>query len=243
MDCPRCIPVIVAAGKGCRMKSELKKQYMALDSTPVLVLTLKVFDRHDSMDDIVLVVPEEDHIWILKHIIRPYGFAARPIHLVAGGETRQQSVFNGIKKAACLTENLSGSLVFIHDGVRPFISPDLITRLKEVAVHRGGCIPVLAVTDTLKQVAPDNQIQKTLARDQIYRAQTPQVFRLDLILKAFEHARITGFEGTDDASVMEHAGFVVCTTPGSAANIKLTTPNDLVLARHIMESQLLSGAC
>jgi 2-C-methyl-D-erythritol 4-phosphate cytidylyltransferase len=236
MDCIRRIPVIVAAGKGCRMGSDIKKQYLILDSIPVLTRTLQVFDRHDPMDDIILVVAQEDHGWCRKNIVQPYGFTRR-IHLVAGGKTRQESVLKGIKKAGLLTDNPAASLVLIHDGVRPFVTADLINHLMDIAMLKGGCIPVLAATDTLKQVTWDNRIQNTLDRGLIYRAQTPQVFRLDLIAKAFEHAEATGFVGTDDASVMEHARFAVHTTPGSDANIKLTTPHDLILARHIIKTR------
>lgn len=234
MDGIRCIPIIVAGGKGSRMGAQVKKQYLILDGLPVLVRTLKVFDHHAGLDPTILVVPEKDRAWCQKNLIQPRGFA-RPIHLVSGGGTRQESVLNGIRKAESLAGNPARTLVLIHDGVRPFVPRDLIDTLMETAVREGGCIPVLAVVDTLKQVGLDRRIQKTLSRDQVYQAQTPQVFRLDLISRAFEHARDSGFTGTDDSSVMEHAGFVVCAIPGSAVNIKLTTPYDLVLAHHILD--------
>jgi 2-C-methyl-D-erythritol 4-phosphate cytidylyltransferase len=236
VDGIRRIPVIVAGGKGCRMGSQTKKQYLMLDKIPVLTRTLMVFDRQGAMDDIVLVIPEEDREWIQKNVIRPYGFT-RPVHLVSGGRTRQESVFNGIRKAGLLADAHDRTLVFIHDGVRPFVTRELIDHLMNTAIQKGGCIPVLAVTDTLKQVDSDRRILKTLNRDRIFRAQTPQVFRLDLILQALEHARATGFTGTDDASIMAHAGFVVHTITGSDVNIKLTTPHDLVLARQLINRQ------
>lgn len=234
MDGIRCIPVIVAGGKGRRMGEQVKKQYLMLDGLPVLVRTLKVFDRHAGLDPAILVVPEKDRSWCQKNLIQPHGFV-RPIHLVSGGGTRQESVRNGIRKAESLAGDPVRTLVLIHDGVRPFVPQDLIDSLMETAVRKGGSIPVLAVADTLKQVGLDSRIQKTLNRDQVFRAQTPQVFRLDLILKAFEHAQDSGFTGTDDSSLMEHAGFAVYAIPGSAGNIKLTTPQDLELARHILE--------
>jgi 2-C-methyl-D-erythritol 4-phosphate cytidylyltransferase len=238
MDGIRRIPVIVAGGKGCRMGSQTRKQYLMLDKIPVLTRTLMVFDRQEAMDEIVLVIPETDRAWIQKNVIRPYGFT-RPIHLVSGGRTRQESVFNGIRKAGYLADDPACTLVLIHDGVRPFVTHELIDQLMERAIQKGGCIPVLAVTDTLKQVDSDRRIQKTLDRNRIYRAQTPQVFCLDLILQAFEHARSTRFTGTDDASIMEHAGVVVHTITGSAANIKLTTPHDLVLAHQLINRQII----
>lgn len=238
MDGIRRIPVIVAGGKGCRMGSQTKKQYLMLDNIPVLTRTLRVFDRQGAMEDIVLVIPDADRAWIQKNVIRPYGFA-RPVHLVSGGRTRQESVFNGIRKAVYLADAPDRTLVLIHDGVRPFVTPELIDHLMDMAIQKGGCIPVLAVTDTLKQVDSDRRIQKTLDRNRIYRAQTPQVFRLDLILQALEHARSTGFTGTDDASIMEHAGFIVHTITGSDDNIKLTTPHDLMLAHQLFNRQIV----
>jgi 2-C-methyl-D-erythritol 4-phosphate cytidylyltransferase len=238
MDGLRRIPVIVAGGKGCRMGSQTRKQYLMLDKVPVLTRTLMVFDRLEAMDDIVVVIPETDRAWIQEHLIRPYGFT-RHIHLVSGGGTRQESVFNGIRKAANLADGPDRALVLIHDGVRPFVTPEQIDHLIGMAIQKGGCIPVLSLTDTLKQVDSDNRIQNTLDRDRIYRAQTPQVFRLDLILQAFEYALTTGFAGTDDASIMEHAGFVVYTIIGSAANIKLTTPHDLLLAHQFITRQIV----
>lgn len=234
MDRTKRIPIIVAAGKGCRMGGVTKKQYLDLDDIPVLTRTIMVFDRHDAMDDIMVVVPKEDLAYCRTNIIQPYAFSKK-IHLVAGGQTRQISVVNGISRAVRLCDAAPGSLVLIHDGVRPFVSSDLINRLMDIAAGKGGCIPVLCVNDTLKLTDQNRQVQKTLDRNQIFRAQTPQVFRLDLIRRAYAFAVKTHFSGTDDASVMEHADFAVFTTPGSSENIKLTTPDDLVLARCIMD--------
>jgi 2-C-methyl-D-erythritol 4-phosphate cytidylyltransferase len=238
VDSIQRIPVIVAGGKGCRMGSQTRKQYLMLDKVPVLTRTLMVFDRLEAVPDIVLVIPQSDLAWTRKKLIRPYGFTRR-IHLVSGGRTRQDSVFNGIRKAGDLADDLDSTLVLIHDGVRPFVTPELIDHLVGMAIQTGGCIPVLSVTDTLKQVDLEHRVQKTLDRDLIYRAQTPQVFRLGLILQAFEHARATGFSGTDDASIMEHAGFVVHTIAGSSDNIKLTTPYDLALAHQLITRQIV----
>jgi len=234
MGRPKRIPVIVAAGRGCRMGGDTKKQYLVLDKIPVLTRTIMVFDHHDAMDDIIVVVPENDQAFCRKNIIQPYAFS-RKIHVVAGGQTRQSSVVNGLNRAARLCDAAPGSLVLIHDGVRPFVGPDLINRLVDIAARKEGCIPALGVNDTLKLVDGNRQVQKTLDRNRIFRAQTPQVFRLDLIRRAYEFAAKTQFSGTDDASVMEHANFPVFTTPGKNENIKLTTPDDLSLARCIME--------
>lgn len=230
------IPIVVAAGRGIRMGGHTRKQYLVLDKQPVLTRTLDRFERHGAMDRIILVVPEQDMDMCRTQMIQPWGGTC-PVHLVAGGGHRQESVQNGIDKAMALVRDPARCLVLIHDGVRPFVSGHLMDQLMQTAVQTGACIPALAVTDTLKQVDTRGCIVKTVDRTRMFRAQTPQVFRLDLISQAMTRAADTGFDGTDDASIMEHAGFRVETVPGDPANIKLTTPHDLVLARHILALQ------
>lgn len=230
------IPIIVAAGQGKRMGGQIKKQYLVLDKQPVLIRTLSQFDRHGAMNRVILVVPEKEMDVCRTQMIAPQKFTC-PVHLVPGGKNRQMSVQNGIDRAMSLVPDPARCLVLIHDGVRPFVSHHLMDQLIQAAIETGGCIPVLPVTDTLKQVDARGRIVKTVDRSQMFRAQTPQVFRLDLISQALTHAVETGFNGTDDASVMEHAGLKVGTIPGDPANIKLTTPHDLLLARHILSLQ------
>lgn len=232
----QCIPIVVAAGQGIRMGGQTKKQYLVLDKQPVLIRTLDQFDRHGGMDRIILVVPEKDMDICRTQMIKPRELTC-PVHLVAGGKNRQESVQNGIDKTMALVRDPALCLVLIHDGVRPFVPHQLMDQLMQTAIQTGGCIPVLPVTDTLKQVDTRGWIIKTVDRSRMFRAQTPQVFRLDLISQALNHAVNTGFIGTDDASVMAHAGFKVGTIPGDPANIKLTTSHDLVLARHILALQ------
>ncbi len=232
----QCIPIIVAAGRGTRMGSDIRKQYLILDNLPVLVRTLEVFDRHPDMDRIIVVLPETDLDFCRLQMIQPRKFYC-PVHLTPGGRNRQQSVANGVQKALALADDPQRTLVLIHDGVRPFVSGKLLNRLTRTAIQTGGCIPVLPVTDTLKKVDDRNRILQTVDRGRMFQAQTPQVFRLDRISLALERAGSSGFIGTDDASIMEHAGFEVTTIPGDPANIKLTTPHDLALARYLILSQ------
>lgn len=228
------IAIIVAGGKGLRMQSPQKKQYMDLGGIPVLTRTLQAFDRHERIHDIILVIPSQDRDYCRDAIVHPFGFKI-PLYFVEGGITRQDSVFNGLKKARELCEIPDTTFVLIHDGVRPFVEPQIISDCLDGALGQGACIPVLKIMDTLKQVSDQGQIVQTLDRDLLYRAQTPQVFRLDLVLKAFDHARATAFTGTDDASLLEHAGIPVVVTPGSSFNIKLTTLEDLALGRYLLE--------
>lgn len=228
----RHIVIIVAAGKGVRMHSREKKQYLKLDKVPVLTRTIAVFDSHEKISDIILVLPEADRAFCMDSLIEPYGIQT-PIHLVDGGATRQESVFNGLEKACDLSQETNTSLVLIHDGVRPLVDGALIDDCIAKAVINGACIPAVKITDTVK-IVEGTQISKTLDRELLFLAQTPQVFRLDLIFKAYIHARGDSFSGTDDASIMEYAGLPVFITKGSLSNIKLTTPEDLSLARYFL---------
>lgn len=235
MNTFRHIAIIVAGGKGQRMQSRQKKQYLELAKIPILTRTITVFDSHEKIDDIILVVPEADRKFCRETILEPFCFTT-PLHLVAGGIRRQESVFNGLKKACKISLDLGKTMVLIHDGVRPFIGKTLIDDCIAKAIINGACIPAVKITDTVKKVLEGQQIAKTLDRDCLYKAQTPQVFRLDLVLKAYEHAKITSFAGTDDASLMEHAGLPVFVTKGSLFNIKLTTPEDLSLADYFLNT-------
>jgi 2-C-methyl-D-erythritol 4-phosphate cytidylyltransferase len=235
MDSFRHLAIIVAAGKGLRMQSRKKKQYLELDKIPVLTRTITAFDSHEKIDNIILVLPAEDRRFCSDFLITPFGFQT-PIHLVNGGTTRQESVSNGLRKVGKLSPSFEKTIALIHDGVRPFIDKVLIDDCIKKAVVTGACIPAVKITDTVKVVLNRDKISKTLDRDLLFQAQTPQVFRLDLILKAFAHARDTSFIGTDDASIMEHAGFSVSITTGSSFNIKLTTPGDLLLANYLLNT-------
>ncbi len=235
MDKFRVIALIVAAGKGLRMQSTLKKQYMVLAGLPVLTRTLKAFDSFSLVDEIILVLPETDMDFCRDTLVEPFGFKT-PIHIVAGGATRQDSVSNGLSKIAEISDRHEETLVLIHDGVRPFVQPSLVEACVERAISSGACIPAIPVSDTVKEVLSGDIISKTLDRNLLYRAQTPQVFRLDLVLSAYSQAKKHGFLATDEASVLENAGIPVFIVPGSFFNIKLTTQDDLVMARFLLKT-------
>jgi 2-C-methyl-D-erythritol 4-phosphate cytidylyltransferase len=236
MDSIQCFPIVVAGGRGTRMGGDIPKQFLILENLPVLVRALAVFDRYPGMDAIIVVVPASDLDFCRTQIL-PHRKFRCSVHLTAGGQSRQESVKNGVSRALGLANDPGQTLVFIHDGVRPFVSPALMDRLMHTAFQTGACIPVVPVTDTLKQVDGRHRIVQTVDRSRLFQAQTPQVFCLDRIAFALDHAQATGFAGTDDASVMAHAGFDVTTVAGDPANIKLTTPHDLALARHFLGSQ------
>ncbi len=226
----KLIAVIVAGGRGLRMNSKIKKQYMNFAGLPVLTRTVQVFTTCSCIDDIVLVVPEQDMDFCHDDILLPYGLDGKVI-VVPGGDRRQDSVKNGLIVAEELTSSLRNTLVLIHDGVRPFTDHLLIKRCIAGALeHHGACVPALSVHDTLKKSDGQGFVSDTVARDNIYQVQTPQVFDLDIILAAHDYAEKEHFSGTDDASLVEKLGEKVFITRGSKKNFKITTKGDLDLA-------------
>ncbi len=218
----------MAGGDGRRMKSTLRKQYLAFGGRPILGHTLSAFLQCRAIRRIFLVVPETDLAYCRDHILSLFD-DRRAIELVPGGAERQASVYNGLAAAGGLAE-----VAAIHDGVRPFIQADLIARCIAGAEACGACMPGIPAVDTLKQVDAAGIIEKTLDRSRIWCAQTPQAFRYDLIREAHEFARARGIVETDDAALLERMGRPVRMIPGCRFNLKITTPEDLALAPAIM---------
>jgi 2-C-methyl-D-erythritol 4-phosphate cytidylyltransferase len=216
--------LIVAAGQGKRMGADLPKQYLKLAGKPILFYTLKGFDRCTSITHIILTAPEADLKYCQNEIIGPANLH-KPVTLVAGGTRRQDSVYNGLNAMAA-----AEGVVSIHDGVRPFFSNDLINACITGANKYGACIPAIPVFDTLKRVDTNHRICATLPRDQLYMAQTPQTFRLPLIIRAHAEALRQGWQATDDASLVERMGEPVHIVQGLRENLKITTPEDLAWA-------------
>lgn len=220
--------IIVAAGKGLRMNKDVPKQYLALTGRPILGHTLLVFDTCDRIDEVLVVIPAGDFDFCQKSVIAPRHLQ-KPISLVAGGDRRQDSVYNGLKALDQKTD-----LVVIHDGVRPFVKPDELEACIDGAIQFGACILGIPASDTLKRVDGAGIIDATLARENIWLVQTPQVFKYDLILKAHEAAKRDGVSGTDDAFLAERLGVEVRIITGNKNNIKITTREDLAVARAIL---------
>lgn len=222
--------IIVAAGKGIRMNDIVRKQYFTLAGRPILCHTVQVFDTCIEIDKIFLVVPEEDFDFCHKNIILPLKLQKK-VNLVQGGKERQDSVYNGI-----LAVDNKDCIVVIHDGVRPFVRPEQLAACIKCAKECGACILGIPAFDTLKRVNSAGFIDKTLDRESIWLAQTPQAFQYDLIKKAHENARREGYTGTDDALLVERLGKDVKVINGSRCNIKITTQEDLMLARAMLET-------
>jgi 2-C-methyl-D-erythritol 4-phosphate cytidylyltransferase len=221
--------VIVAAGSGLRMNSETKKQYMLLGGIPILTRTAMAFCAIEDVGKIILVVPDNDREYCKSELIDPYGLSNR-IDIIAGGNQRQDSVFNGLNyiRNTFVAAGMD-AVVLIHDGVRPFIHRNIIKNCIKNVTFSSACVPGIGIADTIKQVLPDLTVQKTISREHLYLIQTPQCFYLNPILAAFEYAIKTSFWGTDDASIFEHFGGKVQVIKGSKLNIKITTREDLTL--------------
>jgi len=214
--------IIVAAGKGTRMGSEMPKQYMTIAGKTILDTTLYKFQKSNEIDEIILVVNKEDLDYVNSEIALSYD---KITHVIPGGKTRTDSVFEGIKAV----RNDCGILL-IHDGVRPFVSYNLISTCVENAALYKACIPVIDVVDTIKEVSKDGFVQKTLNRTQLKSVQTPQSFDFDTIRECYFNAVMEDETFTDDASIVEYYGYKVKTIEGLPRNIKITTSLDLRVA-------------
>jgi len=220
--------IIVAGGKGIRMGTAVRKQYMLLAGKPIVCHTLEVFDACPCIEEIYLVVPPDDlttcaEKWISSLTLH------KKIHLVAGGNERQDSVYRGIQAISARR----CEIVVIHDAVRPFVSSHIIESCVAEARVSGACIVGMPAMDTAKLVN-SGRIERTLDRSAIWMAQTPQAFNLNLIRTAHEKARLERFMGTDDAMLVERLGHQIRIIPGSRLNMKITTPEDLSLAEGII---------
>lgn len=216
--------VIVAGGSGTRMGGSIAKQFMMLADKPILLRTVETFLSLSPSVELIIVVPAalRDH-W--KELCRERKLTFRHT-LVTGGITRFHSVKNALKYVE------PGALVAVHDGVRPFATKEFIESMYEVAEEKGAVIPVVKVSDSLREL--DQNGSHPVNRDNYIAVQTPQVFRSDLLLKAYNKAYSPVF--TDDASVVESIGEKVHFADGLATNIKITKPEDMVLAQALLTS-------
>lgn len=199
------------------------KQFLSLEGVPVFVHTLRKFVAADAIDQIYLALRAEDMERAQKDISREH--FTRPVRVVSGGPTRQETVARALAQAPEMTE-----LVIVHDAVRPFVQLEMIRRVLEAAGKEGAAILGIPSVDTVKQVERQ-VILGTIPRERIVLAQTPQAFRFSLIQEAFARAAADGFHGTDESSLVERLGYTVTVLMGSDRNIKITKPSDLPVAR------------
>lgn len=227
MKTRRNIALVLAAGTGNRFGGNLPKQFADLSGKQVVMYCLEIFERCNLVDEIVLVVPEDYLVHASQRIVDRSGLK-KINKITAGGETRQQSALAGL--SAC---HPGGDLVIIHDAVRPLLRMSLLRMTIEKAAESGAAIMAVPSKESVKLV-DDQTIVKTLIRDTIWMAQTPQVFRFDRILEAHRRAEAAGNEATDDAELYEQYCGSVAVVHGSYDNIKITTAGDLALARELL---------
>lgn len=232
--------VIVSAGKGLRFMEGKsirpdhgKKQFTFLGGKPILAHTLEKFETCPLVRSIYLVVGQEDMDYCLKEIIEKNKFQ-KVSKIIPGGKRRQESVKNGIDALPKDTD-----IVAIHDGVRPFVTKAMLEDSIHSAGRYGAVILAMPVKETIKISNSDGTVLKTLDRESLWQIQTPQTFQVNVIREAYYRATEDGFIGTDDASLVERLGVKVHILPGSYTNIKITTPEDLLLANLFLEMNTL----
>ncbi len=234
LDATRTVAIIPAAGSGVRMGNGRAKQFLNIDGKPLLAATLRPFELCRSIDAVIIVVPSSDLDYCRKEIVEKFKFEKVKL-VVAGGNTRQDSVRLGLEAAGH-----NYDLALIHDGVRPVISENFIESLIEAAKTNGAVISGLPAKETVKEVDNGDKVVGTYDRSRIWLVQTPQVFRYKEILaahiKAFEES---WEEATDDSALIERVGIPVTVVEGSEQNIKVTTPNDLELARYFLKMEFI----
>ena len=221
--------IVPAAGKGARFKSVITKPLVNLDRKPILIHTLSILSKHRLIKDIIVVSNKKD-LQMLKAKIKQFKLS-KIKKIIIGGSTRRQSVENALSWVdnAC-------DFVLVHDGVRPFINKEIISSVISAAKKFGAAIVAVPVKPTIKKVNPLNlKVRCTLDRSTLWEIQTPQVFRKDIILKAYN--RFKDRKALDDAYLIEKLGIAVKVVRGSYKNIKITTPEDLIFAKAIMKKK------
>lgn len=221
--------IIVAAGSGRRFGSETPKQFLKLAGKQIIFHTLERFENCVLVNEIILVLSESE--------IESFQIHAAPHNLpklkavVAGGSTRAASVLNGLKTI----DFDKTEIIVVHDGARPLVKSIEITQTIEKAIETGAACLVAPVTDTIKEISPDNKIIGTIERAKLRRALTPQSFRADVLRRAFDNIDLSSEQATDESFLVEQLGIKVSIVEGSSQNIKITVPEDLLLAEMILK--------
>ena len=220
-----CSAVIVAAGSGKRMGADRPKQFLELCGKTIIERTAAVFGGCSAVDEIIIVSGKSG----IDECRALLSFLNKPVKYVLGGSERYESVYNGL---SALDERCQ--IVIVHDGVRPFVTEDIISSSVTAAEKYGACAVGVRTKDTVKICGRDGFVLSTPVRDNVYSIQTPQTFKRDVIMKAYDYAFKNGIFGTDDSALAENAGFRVKIIEGSYDNIKITTPDDLLVGEKIL---------
>ena len=223
--------IIPVAGSGKRFTGAEPKQFLEIAGQPVVAITLKNILAVHQINIVVVICAKSAHNQIIKITSSIAGFSNRGM-IVEGGKERQDSVFNGLKALSDDTE-----IVLVHDGVRPLISGKILSNSIRVAGREGACVAAVRVKDTIKRVK-DGLVVETLNRDELWQIQTPQTARYEWLMAAHISAREYNFYSTDEAALLVWIGFPVRVIPGDYNNIKITTPEDMEIARLLFKESL-----
>jgi 2-C-methyl-D-erythritol 4-phosphate cytidylyltransferase len=229
------VAIIAAAGQGERLGGRRAKQFLELAGTPVIIHTLKRFEQCAAINEVFVVLPAHEAASFLT-LAAKYGLR-KLSRVVTGGPTRAESVWRGLQAIRAATANI----VAVHDGVRPFVTPEEIARTVEAAEMSGAAILAAPAIDTIKEIE-DGEVLRTLARAQLRHALTPQCFRYTLLRRAYEEAGdLSTTDITDDSSLVERLGARVRIVEGDARNIKITRPEDITLAELFLKQMSDDG--
>lgn len=223
--------LLPCAGQGKRMGGTVSKPFLEVMGRPLLTYTLDRFQGHLLIDEIILIVRAEAVDYCRREIVDKYGYS-KVKAVVAGGVERQDSVANGL---ACL--DAGAEWVVIHDAVRPLVTGDTIARAVRTAFDKGNAVVGVPVKDTIKKANPDLTVQETPERRTLWQVQTPQVFKKSILEEAYREASRNGWQGTDDASLVEKLGIKVYLVKGEYSNIKVTTPEDLIFLQEMIRME------
>jgi 2-C-methyl-D-erythritol 4-phosphate cytidylyltransferase len=227
--------IITAGGLGKRFDAQggdnLPKQFISLSGKPVIAHSVLTFENLDFVKNIVVVVPENWVEYTRREVVEKFNLK-KVCSVVSGGSERQESVLRGFKAIPDKPD-----IVVVHDGVRPFVTLELIDETIIKAYESGGAIAAIPATDTIKISTPEHNIERTVPRENIWLAQTPQAFKYDIIREALEEASREKYLGTDEAELVERLGKEVVIVLGSRENLKITTPEDIKHAELILSSE------
>ena len=221
--------IFPAAGQSRRMQSSSNKNFLTLNGVPILLLTLRAFLKSDAIDDMIIAAAPDEISLIEKMLVG----IEKPCRIVAGGSERQYSIANALKVLPSSTE-----IVLVHDAARPLISVETINAVTESARKFGGAIAAVPAKNTIKVVDGDQFVENTPSRATLVEVQTPQGFRRDILADAYAQAERDGFLGTDDSSLVERLGVRVKIVLSDYRNIKITTPEDLLMAEALLGRQI-----
>ena len=225
--------LIPAAGSGSRMNLAQNKQFLQVGKYPVIVRTLRVFENHPAITGYLVIAASED-LNTMNRLIQEYNLI-KCLGVTTGGASRQKSVALGLDSLSSKIPDIDNSIILVHDGARCFVSPNVIDRVIEGIVLHHACGAAIQIKDTIKRATAAGLVLETLDRSQLWAIQTPQGARFSTLRIAYDQAQRSGWEVTDDLAVLERTGLMVRLVAGDERNIKLTTPEDLLLAERLAD--------